>query len=307
MATIISVTLTNLYNPPGWLDAEVVDWSSSQIEIEHSYGSAAFQGYGFAWNPANETWSGTATYYAEYDLQGYTTIELKDFSLPAWLFQYEWQVVFDEMLAGPDTIVLGGASDDIVFARGGDDLIYSHRGSKYIDGGSGIDTVIYESRSDDYSVTRSADSLFVQGFGSNDRLVSVERIDFSDRILAFDDNTAQMYRLYQAAFDRTPDTAGLSYWVAEADAGVSLLQAANNFRGSAEFRDLYGPNPTNDEFIDLLYLNVLNRGADQGGYDYWNGRMAAGLSEGEVLVEFSQSQENVTNTQAALWDGVWLV
>src|SRR5690606_12813513 len=194
---------------------------STQIDQIHDEGSTVFRGHGFSWDEASGTWNGTATSYTEYDLYGNVTIEITDFAQPAWLFQYEWQTAFETLLAGPDGIILQGNSNDIALAYGGDDQIYSHRGAKYIDGGEGVDTVFYQSSSSDYWVTRAnQDELQVQGYGSDDYLVSVERIDFSDGVLAFDERTAEVYRLYQAAFDRTPDTGGLSYWVERADAGT---------------------------------------------------------------------------------------
>src|SRR5690606_2216215 len=97
----------------------------------------------------------------------------------------------------------------------------SYRGSKYIDGGAGIDTAVYELGRANYSVQLSSDGTYVQGAGSYDLLVNVERVAFSNEgLLAWDANATQMYRLYQAAFDRTPDTAGLSYWVLQADEGL---------------------------------------------------------------------------------------
>jgi len=56
-------------------------------------------------------------------------------------------------------------------------------------------------------VTNSSNS------GTPDTLVSIERIQFTDGTLALDEsgNAGQAYRLYQAAFGRTPDTPGLSH------------------------------------------------------------------------------------------------
>ena len=43
--------------------------------------------------------------------------------------------------------------------------------------------------------------------------------------------------------------------------GLSLHQIANNFLASPEFRSQYGGNPTDEEYISVLYQNVLNRTA----------------------------------------------
>ena len=148
-------------------------------------------------------------------------------------------------------------------------------------------------------MTRTANGLTVSGgVDGTDTLVNVERLKFADIALAFDlnGNAGQTYRLYQAAFDRTPDTPGLSDWIRGMDAGMSLKTVASGFIGSAEFQGLYGANPTNTQFIDLLYANVLNRAPDQAGYDYWSEQMNAGMTRELVLIGFSESAEN----QAAL-------
>jgi hypothetical protein len=300
MASIISYDSINFFDH-GWV-AEVTDWTSEQINIDYPDGS------GINWVEAKGRWHGTGTYYAEYDRYGDTTLEISDFAAPLALFQYDWTTIFSELLSGPDTIALFGVSDDTVFSGGGNDIIFSYRGSKYIDGGAGIDTAVYELGRANYSVQLSSDGIYVQGAGSYDLLVNVERVAFSNEgLLAWDANATQMYRLYQAAFDRTPDTAGLSYWVLQADEGLSLYQAAQGFFASPEFVSAYGSAPSNTEFVQLLYQNVLGRTASTGEQGYWTDAMLAGKAHGELLVDFSESAENVSNTASVISDGIWLI
>ena len=56
-----------------------------------------------------------------------------------------------------------------------------------------------------------------------------------------------------------------------------------------------------------MYQNVLFRLPDQEGYDFWVGGMEAGLSREDILIAFTQSQENINNNIANLDDGVWVV
>lgn len=46
--------------------------------------------------------------------------------------------------------------------------------------------------------------------------------------------------VYAVEAGRTPDPAGLGYWIAAMDRGVSLQAVAAGFTGSQEFTDLYG-------------------------------------------------------------------
>ncbi len=119
------------------------------------------------------------------------------------------------------------------------------------------------------------------------------------------DLVTKMALLYEAALDRTPDQAGLNYFVGNIREGQTLTQIARSFYDSDEFRDGFPENEDgtpkfdNETYINQLYLNVLNREADQDGYDYWLDRLADGMLQEEILVSFAESQENRTN--AADW------
>ena len=94
-----------------------------------------------------------------------------------------------------------------------------------------------------------------------------KRLEFNDGTLALDidpgETAGQTYRLYQAAFARTPDMPGVAYHMNDMEAnGLVLWNIANNFLASPEFKSKYGVNPTDEEYVNLLYQNVLGRSAD---------------------------------------------
>lgn len=206
------------------------------------------------------------------------------------------------------------AGDDNYIGSSGNDDFYTYLGNDTYDGGTGLDTVHYAYLSADgggFTATPSGNGFTVQGAGKTDTLVNVERVDFGDgSTLALDvkagEHTGSAYRLYEAAFGRTPDTAGLNYWVKNLDAGASLQQVAKGFVDSAEFKTL-NPGNTQQAIINNFYLNVLHRDADSAGSQYWNAAMNNGMSASDVLVSFSESAENINNTAAELNNGVWLV
>ncbi len=103
---------------------------------------------------------------------------------------------------------------------------------------------------------------------------------------------AQAYRLYQAAFNRTPDLDGLVYWINALDSGVTLNHVASDFINSTEFTTLYGANTTNADFLTHVYQNVLHRAPDQSGYNWWLDALNSGAARDGVLVGFSESAEN---------------
>ncbi len=121
------------------------------------------------------------------------------------------------------------------------------------------------------------------------------RLRFDDTTIALDlDGVAgKAYRLYRAAFGRTPDVAGLSYWIGSMDAGASLESVATGFSQSAEFKALYGDNVTNADMVTRLYLNVLGRDGEAAGVAYWNDVLDKKLAtQVQVLASFSESAEN---------------
>jgi Domain of unknown function (DUF4214) len=182
-------------------------------------------------------------------------------------------------------------------------------GSHAIDGGAGLDTVLYQGAHSAYQLTVGASGLSVSSTNGSlkDTLLNVERVQFGDVSVALDiaGTAGQAYRLYQAAFDRTPDQTGMGFWIRMMDSGQTLDQVAAGFVTSKEFADLYGANASNSQFVQALYQNVLHRQAEAGGYDFW---MAAieqhGVARATVLGGFSESLENQAQVIGSIQDGI---
>ena len=67
---------------------------------------------------------------------------------------------------------------------------------------------------------------------------------------------------------------------------------------------------TNEEYVRLLYLHVLQREPEGAGYQFWvdamynkDGAYGHQWSRGEVLVLFSESQENQDNVIGLIGNG----
>jgi hypothetical protein len=140
-----------------------------------------------------------------------------------------------------------------------------------------------------------------------DTLTNVERLKFADTAIAFDTSGVggQTYRVYKAAFNRTPDLGGLGFWISGMDGGVSLNAVAQGFVNSAEFKTVYGTSPTNAQIVTRFYDNVLGRAADSGGYNYWLGILDSGhASVAGVLASFSESSENQAAVIGVIENGI---
>ena len=176
-----------------------------------------------------------------------------------------------------------------------------------------MDTVVYAGQLRvDTPVELQADAtLLVTKPGGIDTLISVERVKFDDGTLAldFEGNAGQAYRLYQAAFDRVPDTEGLGYWIGRLDSGTTSLKAvADSFLQSPEFVKTYGTQETvsNAQFVELLYRHTLDRNYEQEGFDYWVERLDGGhTNRADLLAFFSESDENVASVSPVVQNGVW--
>lgn len=197
----------------------------------------------------------------------------------------------------------------------GDDIIYDLNRSlsdTNIDGGLGRDTVAYSTAISGV-VLNTADDIISVNFDNSysDYLNNIERIEFSDVSVSFDishsANSELVYRIYQAAFARTPDEGGFRFWEQYRDQ-LTPLQYAKEFRTSAEFAQKYGANVSNDKYTETLYRNVLQREPDVGGLSFWQGVLnSGGLDRDQLLIEFAACDENVKLTAPHIDNGYWLV
>jgi hypothetical protein len=179
-------------------------------------------------------------------------------------------------------------------------------GVSKLDGMGGLDTVVYGGARSAYTISHSGNDFVVKNTaGTSTTLANVERIQFSDKTVALDidGNAGDAYRLYQAAFNRTPDKAGLGFWIDALDTGHSLAEAADAFVNSTEFSTLYGANTTDAQFVGSLYANVLHRAPDAGGYAFWLDALHS-TGRAEILVDFSQSAENQVQVIGSIQNGI---
>jgi hypothetical protein len=205
-----------------------------------------------------------------------------------------------------DDVLVGTVAKDVLTGKGGDDTI---------NGRDGIDTVVCAGNRSNYTLTRGASSYTVTdktGADGTDTLTNIERVKFTDGLLALDiapgQNAGEVYRLYQAAFARTPDMPGVKYHLNDMESkGLPLWQIASNFLASPEFASQYGSNPSDTQYINALYKNVLNRipAASEVAW-YQNQFTTKAMDHQAALIGFSESPENVALVGSAIANGIWL-
>lgn len=200
------------------------------------------------------------------------------------------------------------AAQTIFYGTNTNDKFTSTYRNETFYGEDGIDTVVFTGTRASHTLTKTTTGWNIKSTNDgSDTIQNVERLQFSNQILALDiDGIAgQAFRLYQAAFDRTPDNDGLKYWISQMDAGKNKEAVAAEFIGSQEFQSLYGANPSNADFLTKLYSNVLHRTPDQDGYNWWLGMMDSGTyKKTEVLSSFSESPENQAAVIGSIQNGI---
>lgn len=171
---------------------------------------------------------------------------------------------------GNDSAV-GTSGDDVLDALAGDDVVEGGNGNDIIDGNNGADRL--------------------SGNAGNDVLRG-------DIAFALDGIEGQVYRAYQAVFDRDPDVGGYNAFLTEIQLGnLTQLDVISEFIASAEFQDTYG-SLSNAEFVDLLYANVLPGNNDQAGRSAFTTALNDGsLSRADVVAEFANSNEFIVSTR----------
>ncbi len=204
---------------------------------------------------------------------------------------------------GNDTVVVKGDGKVQIATAGGSNVIVlaSDKAEVTVTGGSGFDQVqLADSRSNHSFeivngkvVMHSNNPTTMQGvqvvaFDTNNdgKITQADNVT----VIADSHDKSILAKMYEVAFGREGDVAGLEYWMGRANQDSSLEHLVNSFINSAEFDATYA-NLNNEGFIKAMYENLAGRDADAAGLTYWLGRMDAGLSRADVAWSFAESAE----------------
>ncbi|WP_338849607.1 DUF4214 domain-containing protein [Massilia sp. W12] len=205
----------------------------------------------------------------------------------------------------------GTAQKEELRGSGGNDLLVGNGGGDTLYGEAGIDTAVFNQALSSYNIIKQDNGVLTvspkENAGDSNTLHNVERLRFSDQYLNFDLDGAsgQIYRLYQAAFDRKPDASGLGFWFHQMEKnGASLHQIAQGFMQSDEFQKMYGANPDHKTLINLMYQHVLHRTPDAEGEKFWLDTLKQGKAPAEILSFFAQSPENQAQLNGVMQQGM---
>lgn len=162
----------------------------------------------------------------------------------------------------------------------------------------------FDAARNNYKITRTATGFSVKdnvGSGGTLNLGATGSAKFADVTVNFvvgdksktipAPSLKTLIELYVAFFNRVPDADGMSYWIDQIKNGMTVDQLAVSFYDAAIFyTDLtgYSASMSNDEFVRIIYKNVLGRSGATAPPDidvaYWSGELSSGRSSKGVLV-----------------------
>lgn len=215
-------------------------------------------------------------------------------------------------------ILRGGALQDMLRGGTGNDMLFGNEAyGDPVDG----DTARFSGLSTEYTVTGGQTYAVVSGpDGAKDKLFNIEFLRFDDAVVALGEGSAlyaagdpedfdiseRVALLYEAALNRNGqiDLPGLNFYIdVTARDGLSDEFLAADLMRSPEFSEKFGDVDTlsNDEFLERIYLNVLDRESDVAGRQFYLDLLDDGtITRALALADIAISPENTSGSTQVL-------
>jgi len=176
------------------------------------------------------------------------------------------------------------------FGNAGHNMFRGTAGNNSFDGGPGIDTAVFAGPRANYSYGGSTENRTVTGAGDGtDTLFNIERLQFSDAVLAGDtlpgQNAYLVYAMLNAAFDAPPPVSELSRWVAQYDRLGSTLDLAQAMISH------YAPGVPDDVLVAHLWGTIVETPIPLDALMLYSGLVADGSFTQASLLELVSTLE----------------
>lgn len=200
---------------------------------------------------------------------------------------------------GANTLV-GDGGNDTLSGLDGNDTLDGGAGNDTIDGGAGVDTAVYSSNRAAYAINGTAPNLTVSGPDGFDTLSNVERLQFSDKGLAFDlglgEAAGNTVRIIGAAFDGLtiqlhPDYVGI---------GLDLFDGGWTMPQVCELVIPVMGSPSNVDFVNTVYQNLVGAPPSQAELDLYVGLLQGSggtMTQAELLMFAANTEANALNIE----------
>jgi len=162
-----------------------------------------------------------------------------------------------------NNVLTGNALNNTLSGAGGRDTLNGGAGNDTLEGGASADMAVFSGNRASYAITGTAPNFTVSGADGSDTLASIERLQFSDKKLAFDlganEAAGNTVRIIGAAFDAPAIQlypqyvrTGLNLF----DNGMSMSDACALVMGTGLVQALAGSS-SNEAFVNLVFQNVV--------------------------------------------------
>ncbi|WP_048441016.1 hypothetical protein [Caenimonas sp. SL110] len=199
---------------------------------------------------------------------------------------------------GFGNFLLGTSGADHLTGRAGNDTLTGDAGHDTIDGGSGLDVAIFASARSQAILTRDDQGLQVMVGAETDRLVAVERTQFTDLAVAWDieGNAGTVAKLIGALFGvpALQDEALVATYLGMLDNGMTYEQVAGAAAASTRFGSEAGSH-TNEAFVDRVYYNIANFFPSPEVRAELVGYIEAGQTQAWFAVQAAEVSYNLAN------------
>ncbi|RZI44301.1 DUF4214 domain-containing protein [Herbaspirillum sp. HC18] len=102
--------------------------------------------------------------------------------------------------------------------------------------------------------------------------------------MALTDTQLALTKLYLAAFNRAPETGGLTYWNNQLNSGKSMADVVSTIFSLDIVTAIY-PKSTNDSaFLTSIYNNIFGKAPDADGLAYWTNQLASGKDRSQLVM-----------------------
>ncbi len=100
--------------------------------------------------------------------------------------------------------------------------------------------------------------------------------------------------MYEEFLERGIDPSGQGYWAAQVGAGMTFEQFQSLLMGSPEyFANPDKGNGNNTQFVEAMFQDVLHRGVDSGGLNFFVSELNAGVPRSQVVAGIVYSYEHL--------------
>lgn len=126
-----------------------------------------------------------------------------------------------------------------------------------------------------------------------------------EKNMAFTTNQSAVAELYIAALGRSPEMAGLNYWVGRLESTgsdaltLTQIQAAFFDNNIAEVAARFPAGTTAAQYVEAIYVNVFGRASDAGGLEYWSAKIATDGADSVMAQMLTIAKDPVNSVDKA--------